>query len=130
MSFALIPQTQEFRGKIKDFYDFLMSEGLDPATARSFIEYHLSRKEVYQLYEQLVLKAINSKKFRKWGSKDALVFVKTFMRLQGKKCNIHNSYSAYYSRLFKFVHPQHARFLREKKIHGLKKTQIIFQEAA
>lgn len=130
MTFSLIPQKREWRGTIAEFHRFLIADGLDPETADAFIEYHLSKKEVWNLYEQLVLKAIESGRFKRWGSKDALVFVKTCLKMRGVKCFIHNSFSAYYSRLFKFKHPKHKKFLREKRIKGLKKPQVTFKEAA
>lgn len=130
MTFALIPQKQQYTGRIKAFYEYLIADGLDPATAESFIEYHLSRKEIWNRFEYLALKAIEAG-IKKWGSKGIMEMVRFSLSTTNRKYYpICNSMSAYYSRLFRFKYPQHKRFLREKRIRGLKKPSISYKEAA
>lgn len=130
MSFALIPDKREWRGQIAEFKAFLVADGLDPETAEAFIEYHLSRKEIWHKYEQLALMGIKSG-LKKWGSKGIMEVVRLMLSIQNRKyIPICNSMSAYYSRLWRFKYPQYKRFIREKRIRGLKKPQLSMKEAA
>lgn len=117
--------------KLQAFLQFLIDEGLDEQTAREFIEYHLSKKELWIAYEEVTIMCINSKLKKQWGSKELMVYALLKLTMQRKEEYPHtNSMTAYYSRLFRYRHPQLGKFLREDKIKGLKKERLEGSKAA
>lgn len=119
------------------FLEFLIGEGLDEFTAKSFIEYHLSKKELWKAYEHVALLAIKSGVKKQWGSKELMVFALLRLTIKLKENNPDaaeyphtNSMTAYYSRLFKYRYPDLGKFLREDKIRGLTKRRLEGSKAA
>lgn len=132
MTYALTPQRREYQGEIKRFIDYLIAGGLDETTALNFIEYHLQRKQIWYAFEALALRAI-SHGVKHWGSKGIMEMVRFKLSIENRSTfRICNSMSAYYSRLFNWKYPQHRKFLREKRIRGLKKInrEVTFKRAA
>ena len=76
--------------------------------AKRFVAHHMAHPEVWEVYEETILRAINSGTDR--GGIKAITEKIRWTRHQ----NLLNDYDPFYSRLFAFAHPEHSDFFQYK----------------